>query len=297
MKIHLINEFIVLSQVLNFSKTAQMMNVTQPVLSRHIKYLEDRLGVALLRRDTHKVELTTAGKLFAGEARKIITQYESSLAVMHAFCGKGRHRLAIAFLGEAIHSFLISFLNRFHQSHGDIAVECRDSELDEALALLDSHICDFGFLIRPNFMAHDPRFSTLSFQTDPLCVAFNKQHPLADRARVTLREIGDWPIIRVDPQAFALSEAYSTQFLTGHGVEFALAREYPNLKTCCFNLEFNKQAALLMPRHRGYLLGDNCVLVDIAEEDCWFNLELVWDNKNANPGMGIFLREFKNFIQ
>jgi DNA-binding transcriptional LysR family regulator len=296
-EIQLLHEFVLLSKTLNFSKAAQKMNITQPVLSRHMKYLEEYFEVSFFKRDTHKVELTSAGKLFSEEASKILFQYETSVSAIQSFTGKSRRRLSITFLGEAIQKVLITFLTQFRAKHSDIAIECRDSELDEALALLDNHTSDMGFLIRPSFMINESKFCTLPFQTDPLCAVVNKCHPLAGRCSVSLREVGEWPIMRVDPREFTLSDEYSTRFLTIHNINFTLDREYPNLKTCCFNLEFTDRAVLLMPRHRGYLAGQNCVMLDIAEEDCWFNLELVWDNKNTNPTVAIFLKEFKNFLK
>lgn len=295
MKIQLLYEFILLSELLNFSKAAQKMNITQPVLSRHMKYLEEQFSVELFRRDTHRVELTSTGKLFSVEARKIIYQYETSISVINAFTGKSRRRLTITFLGEAIQYILIKFLTQFRQENADIVVECRDSELDEALLFLGDHSCDLGFLIRPNFL-ENKKFCALSFQTDPLCVAVNKNHPLAGRGRVSLREVSEWPIIRVDPREFLLSEEYSTRFFDCYHIPFTLDKEYPNLKTCCFNLEFRDRVALLMPKHRGYLLGSNSVLLEVIEDDYWFNLELVWDDKNTNPCIAMFLNEFKSFL-
>ncbi|WP_413733034.1 LysR family transcriptional regulator [Sodalis sp. RH20] len=297
METQLLHEFVLLSKTLNFSKAAQKMNITQPVLSRHMKYLEEYFGASFFKRDTHKVELTTAGKLFTEEAGKILLQYETSISAIHSFTGKSRRRLAVTFLGEAIQKFLITFLTQFRATHSDILIECRDSELDEALALLDNHASDMGFLIRPNFMANESRFCTLPFQTDPLCAVVNKCHPLAGRGSVSLREVSEWPIMRIDPREFSLSDEYSTRFLTIRNIDFTLDKEYPNLKTCCFNLEFSDRAVLLMPRHRGYLTGQNCVMLDIAEQDCWFNLELVWDSKNTNPSVAIFLKEFKSFLK
>ncbi|ATA24465.1 LysR family transcriptional regulator [Brenneria goodwinii] len=295
MKMQLLYEFIQLSDLLNFSRAAQKMNITQPVLSRHMKALEEQFGAELFRRDTHSVELTSTGKLLCGEARKIIQQYESSVSIVNAFTGKSRRRLTITYLGEAIQHVLVELLTQFQRNHPDIMVECRDSELDEALFFLEDHTCDLGFLVRPNFL-ENKKFSSLPFQTDSLCAVVNKHHPLAGKERVSLREVSQWPIIRVDPREFLLSEEYSTRFFDCYGIAFNLDKEYPNLKTCCFNLEFREQVALVMPKHRGYLLGPNCVLLEIMENDYWFNLELVWDNKNTNPCIPLFLNEFKVFF-
>ena len=61
MDIELFNEFLVLAQTLNYSKAAQQLYLSQSVLSRHIQNLENHLGVALLSRNKHSVELTAIG--------------------------------------------------------------------------------------------------------------------------------------------------------------------------------------------------------------------------------------------
>ena len=68
MKIHLFREFITLAETLNFTKAAEKSCITQPVLSRHIKELEDFFGTPLFLRDTHGVKLTSAGELLLSEA-------------------------------------------------------------------------------------------------------------------------------------------------------------------------------------------------------------------------------------
>lgn len=296
MEIQLFYEFALLAKTLNFSRAAQKLNITQPVLSRHIRFLEERIGAKLFIRDTHKVELTSAGELFCKEIEKMISQYESCLATMKYFTGKSRRALSIAFLGEATQNFLSSFLNHFKIKYKDIQLDCRDCELDEVLFSLDNHAIDLGLLITPNTLAHIHSLCSLPFRTDPLCIAVNKVHPLAKRTRVSLYEASQWPVIRVDPAEFPLSDKYSTHFFTTRNLPFRLDKEYPNLKTCCFNLEFSQRAIVMMPRHRKNLVGENCVLLEISDEDCWFNLELAWDSKNINPALPVLLREFTCFL-
>jgi DNA-binding transcriptional LysR family regulator len=296
MKIHLLYEFISLSEMLNFTKTAQKMNITQPVLSRHMKTLEEQFDAELFRRDTHGVELTSSGQLFFDEAKKIVNQYEKSISLMNAFTGKSRRKLTIAFLGEALQRPLVQFLNHFRTLYPDIAVDCRDSELDEALSYLEEQTCDFGLLIRPNFL-DNVLFDDLHIQTDSIGVAVNRDHPLACCGKISLREVEHWPVIRISPANFVLSDKFSTAFLDKYNISYRLSKEYPNLKTCCFNLELNRQAVLLIPKHRGYLLSENCVLLDVIEDDYWFELELVWDRKNPNPSMHLFINEFKKFLR
>ena len=47
----------------SFSRAAVALSISQPVLSRQIKSLEDKVGVALLYRNGRGIVLTEAGKI------------------------------------------------------------------------------------------------------------------------------------------------------------------------------------------------------------------------------------------
>lgn len=295
MEIRLLREFLVLSEQLNFSRAAERLNMTQPVLSRHIKFLEEYFEVQLLTRNTHKVELTSAGKVFVEEARKILLQYETSLSIIRSSSGKGNRSLSVAFLGEATRPFLSSFLAWFGEQHNDIAIECCDRELDEVVSTLEKGGCDLAFIIRPNGGRDIGSLRRTKIFNDQLCVVVNKKHPLAGQKSVSIRDVSEWPIIGVSRQVSPLAWECNTSFLTRYGLSFKVAKEYPNLRTCCFHLEFDERAIVLMPQHRRYLVEPNCVMIPVAEKDCWFSVELAWNANNANPSIDVFLRAFEAF--
>lgn len=58
----------------SFSRAAVALSVSQPVISRQIKALEDELGVALLYRNGRGIVLTEAGKLLENYASGILEQ-------------------------------------------------------------------------------------------------------------------------------------------------------------------------------------------------------------------------------
>ena len=304
MKLQLLREFVTLAEMLNFTKAANQLYMTQPVLSRHIKELEASIGTELLIRDTHRVTLTSAGEILFIEAKKIVQQYDDSMAVIHNFTGKSRFKLSIVYLGEAFSHLLSDVVSNFKQKYPDIATYYHDAEIDDALNLLTLREYDVGFVLRPSFLDNITKqwlrekfnFSRLSFKNDPLCVAVNKKHPLANREKISLKELENYLIIREDPKKFLLSEIFSTGVLLQQGLNFKLYKEYPNLKTCIFNLEINPNVALLIPKHRERSLGPNSKLIDI-EEDYHYIMELIWDPKNPNPSISKFIKEFENLLE
>ena len=54
-------DFLALAESGNFSRAAQARNIAQPAFSRHIKLLEEWVGVDLVDRTSHPVALTAAG--------------------------------------------------------------------------------------------------------------------------------------------------------------------------------------------------------------------------------------------
>lgn len=57
-----IHTFLAVCQCLNFTKAAQMLNITQPAVSQHIRYLEEFYGVKLFDYQGKRLSLTAAGE-------------------------------------------------------------------------------------------------------------------------------------------------------------------------------------------------------------------------------------------
>ena len=74
--------FLTVAETLNFARSAERLNVTQPAVTHQIRSLEKELGEQLFIRDTHSVELTHAGHLLVEDARVIVT---TSLHVQKRF--------------------------------------------------------------------------------------------------------------------------------------------------------------------------------------------------------------------
>ena len=58
----------------SFSKAARQLQIAQPPLSRHIRQLENEIGVKLFLRTTSGVELTREGALLLEKARTVLAE-------------------------------------------------------------------------------------------------------------------------------------------------------------------------------------------------------------------------------
>lgn len=64
--------FVTVCETRNFTKAAQLLHVSQPSITSSIAKLENELGLMLLKRNHHQVELTKEGELFYERAVKVL---------------------------------------------------------------------------------------------------------------------------------------------------------------------------------------------------------------------------------
>src|SRR6201987_2644146 len=74
MELRHIRSFLSLAKTLNFSRTAEIIHLSQPALSLQIQALEKELGVTLVERAGRRTVLTAAGGAFQREAAGGLTQ-------------------------------------------------------------------------------------------------------------------------------------------------------------------------------------------------------------------------------
>jgi DNA-binding transcriptional LysR family regulator len=76
MELRRLRYFVTLAEELRFGRAAACQHIVQSALSQQLQRLERELGVLLLDRTTHHVELTPAGSAFPIEARQILAHLD-----------------------------------------------------------------------------------------------------------------------------------------------------------------------------------------------------------------------------
>ena len=60
--------FLEVCKQMNFTKAAKKLNITQPAVSQHIRWLEKEYGIKLFEMEGKKLSLTEEGDLFRNAA-------------------------------------------------------------------------------------------------------------------------------------------------------------------------------------------------------------------------------------
>src|SRR5258706_1519836 len=111
--LHQLEAFVRVADASSFSRASEILNVSQPALSRTIKSAEDVLRVRLFDRDTRSVRLTAAGSEFLPIARRVISEFESSLGELAEFLSGRRGRIVVATIPSIGTCFLAATLREF----------------------------------------------------------------------------------------------------------------------------------------------------------------------------------------
>lgn len=101
----------------NLSAAARQLGTSQPTVSRRLQQLESSLGVALLKRSTHAMQLTDAGERYVLRARALLgdwQQFERSLRAEDE-APEGLLRVVVphAFGQEQLLGPVIEYLRRY----------------------------------------------------------------------------------------------------------------------------------------------------------------------------------------
>lgn len=86
--------FVAVTEELNFGRAASRLYLSQPALSRQIRTLERLVGCDLLRRSTHRVELTLAGEALLDRARGVLRDVDDAVCSARSVGGEIASRIA-----------------------------------------------------------------------------------------------------------------------------------------------------------------------------------------------------------
>lgn len=123
------------------ARAAGALGLTQSAVSRSIRGLEDRLGVALFHRQRQRLVISDAGRALVRDAQAILAQLDASARMVMAF-GGGAQVLRLAVLPTFAATWLIPRLGAFAALAPEVSLDLSDelSPVDFAASPYDAAI-------------------------------------------------------------------------------------------------------------------------------------------------------------
>ena len=176
----------------SFSLAAQRLNLSQPSVSYQVKELEETLGLPLLDRLGKKVQLTEAGGVLYGYARRTLDVIDEAALVLEEMRGMKRGSLRVGASTTVGIYLLPAALGAFKKLHPGLVISLEigtRSRVQEQVLDNELDLAVVGPALK------DPELEIVPFLSDELVVVAPAGHPMAGARGLTLKDLAAEPFV------------------------------------------------------------------------------------------------------
>jgi len=188
MELRHLRYFLAVGEEQHYGRAARRLRVAQPALSRQIQDLEEELGFKLFERLPRGVQLSAAGQLFLGDARRILQQVNEAAARAARVARGQSGTLRVGFTESASWRGVVpESFRRFREMHPHAELQLQPSPSLVQLEAIRSGRLDAGFAF--NTPKADPELDGRPVAIQHIELAAPTGHPLTKLKQVRLRDL------------------------------------------------------------------------------------------------------------
>lgn len=203
MDLNYIREFVVLANTCNYMEAAEQLFISQSALSRHIKNLEEELGVSLFDRSTRSVTLNAFGMLFLPYARQMAALHHEYATALGNALNAEHGNIRIGSIPTMSHYGITDVMVRFRKENPRFTLDVIEGDFNQLTKMLRSNQCSLAFIREWDDL--DNEFNKVRFTTDNLGAFLPKSHPLAREKVLHLDQLKGEPLILLGKDTFMYS--------------------------------------------------------------------------------------------
>ena len=169
----------------NFTKASSELALTQPAVSKHIRSLEDELGVLLFYRKSGTLEPTREGRTVAKYARR-------KMSLDHNMRKEIRNMqnlvtsLSVGITHTAESNASTEALANYATAHEHLKLKIISDSTDRLISMIKDYKLDMAII---ESRVNDSALKSVTLDTDSLVLAVAPNHPLAGKPSVTIDDI------------------------------------------------------------------------------------------------------------
>jgi LysR family transcriptional regulator, hca operon transcriptional activator len=264
------------------------LHTAQPSLSRQIRDLEREVGVPLLSRSVHGIELTAAGRAFLDHARLSLMQAEAAAEAARRAAEPSKAIFAVGFLTGQEVAWLAPATRMLSDELPNIEIRV-SSGFSTTLAndLVRGKI-DIAFL-RPE---PEPDLEYKLVVKEPLVAILPADHTLAARSAIEPRDLVGETFIGISTIPRVLRSVVNG-YLKRSGVEIVPHLEIDNFAMAISLVTSDRGVALLPISVKDYL-PSSIVSRRLKGEQPTVDLVIGYHKANTSPILKMFLSRIEN---
>jgi len=192
MDIHRLEVFCRVVEMRSFTKAAEVVFLTQPTVSEHLRALEEMVGEKLVDRLGREVLPTPAGKILYRYARDIIRLRNEAIQAIANYKGILAGHLTIGASTIPGTYILPPFIGTFKTRYPAIQITLRISDSAAVVDRVIDGSLEAGLI---GARWDDRRIILEEIFSDELVLAVYPEHPWAERRAVDLEELANQPFV------------------------------------------------------------------------------------------------------
>jgi LysR family transcriptional regulator, transcriptional activator of the cysJI operon len=213
MEDHKLKVFCTVAETKSFSKTSEIIHLTQPAVSLQIQALEEKYETKLFDRSSSTVTLTPAGEILYKYAKEILTLYISAEKAIGKQIGLVKGSLSIG-AGSNIGNFILpTLITEFKRIHPKIKIYLLVNNSKRVIELLNAGNIDLG-LVEGDVSRQ--KMVVKKLLSDELLLIVSPEHHWAKKKEVSISELSKEPFILREPGSG--TRQMIEKFLARHGI-------------------------------------------------------------------------------
>ncbi|MDU6453232.1 MAG: LysR substrate-binding domain-containing protein [Enterobacter hormaechei] len=181
----------------NLTEVANMLYTSQSGVSRHIRELEEELGIEIfIRRGKRLLGMTEPGKALLTIAERILNEASNVRRLADLFTNDASGVLTIATTHTQARYSLPTVIKAFREIFPDVRLELIQGTPQEIEVLLHNGGADIG--IASERLSNDPLLVAFPWFRWHHSLLLPADHPLNQVSPLTLEEIVKWPLSAQD---------------------------------------------------------------------------------------------------
>ncbi|WP_224553685.1 HTH-type transcriptional regulator Cbl [Pectobacterium versatile] len=178
----------------NLTEVANTLFTSQSGVSRHIRELEEELGIEIfIRRGKRLLGMTEPGKELLVVAERILNDASNIRRLANVFTNNDTGQLVIATTHTQARYSLPPVIKAFRSLYPQVRLVLNQGTPDEIVAMLHSGEADIG--IASEQLINDPSLAAFSYYRWHHSVIVPEYHPLAQEPVITLEMLNAEPLI------------------------------------------------------------------------------------------------------
>jgi DNA-binding transcriptional LysR family regulator len=286
MELSQLRYLVALAEERHFTRAAAREHIAQPALSQQIRRLEDELGLTLVERTTRRVEMTEAGRLLVARARRVLAELDAAHTEMQALRGVEVGHVTVGALHTMGVVDLSLVLAIFHRRHPNVELTVREQSSEELAEMLRVDELDLAFLsVTEPIERHGLGLHQLV--SEEVMAIVPRDHPLASRRRVNMRELAGEQFISFRPGARL------RELLVGAGRQAGFEPQVKlesNESQRIRRLVARGMGVALLPRSDATAAGADVAVLELTEPALARDITLAWRaDRRLSPAAAEFV--------